>query len=122
MFEVDDFGNITLTQGDSGKLTVTGLPTDKDYKVYLGIQDENRKPVGSEIVVQSNMSDTVVFAIMAALTDLLNVPKDEDYAIYPYGIKICYEPEGLEETLIIGEIATNTITAYPKKVEGTLNG
>ena len=120
MFEVDDFGNITLTQGDSGKLTVNGLPTDKNYKVYFAIQDENRKPVGSEIVVQSNLADTVIFSIPATLTDLLKVPRDEDTATYTYGIKICYESEGLEETLTIGEIANNTITAYPKKVEGTL--
>lgn len=122
MFEVDDFGNITLTQGDSGKLTVSGLPTDKNYKVYFAIQDENRNPVGSEIVVQSNLAETVIFAIPATLTDLLKVARDDDTAQYTYGIKICYEGEGLEETLTIGEIENNTITVYPKKVEGTLNG
>ena len=122
MFEVDNFGNITLTQGDSGKLYVNGLPTDKNYKVYFAIQDQNRKPVGDEIFVESNLADTVIFAIPASLTNLLKVPIDEDTATYTYGLKICYEGEGIEETLVIGEIQNNTITVYPRKVEGTING
>ena len=40
-FTVDENGNISLVQGDSGTLVVDGIDTDKNYTVYLGIQDKN---------------------------------------------------------------------------------
>lgn len=120
-FTIDNNGNITLVQGDSGELVVTGLPTDQNYKVYFAIQDENRKPIGSEIVVNSNKSDSVIFVLLGTLTDLLTVKKGEDTAMYYYGIKLCSEEENTEDTLLLGDSNIgdrNPITVYPKKVEG----
>lgn len=121
-FSIDSNGNIELVQGDSGSLEITGLETDRNYTVYFAIQDEDRNAIGSEIVVTTNKSDSVVFEITSDLTDLLTVKSDEDTATYYYGIKLCYEDTGLEDTLLIGgsEIGDkNEITVYPKKVEGT---
>lgn len=34
-FNIDENGNITLIQGDSGSLVINGLKTDKNYTVFL---------------------------------------------------------------------------------------
>ena len=120
-FTIDNNGNITLVQGDSGELVVSGLPTDQSYKVYFAIQDENRKPVGDEIVVNSNKASSVIFVLLGSLTDLLTVKKGEDTATYYYGVKLCSEDDSTEDTLLLGDSNIgdkNSITVYPKKVEG----
>ena len=119
-FMIDNDGNITMIQGDTGRLVVNGLMTDQNYTVYFAIQDENRRPIGNEISVQSNSQPTVVFELSSNLTDLLKVGQDEETHEYYYGIKTCTK-DGLEDTVIIenGQIGDiNTITVYPKKVEG----
>ncbi len=123
-FYVDETtGNITLVQGDSATLVVNGLPTDENYTVYFAIYDENRNIIGEEMKIQSNGSSTVSIAILSSLTDLLTVDSSEDTAEYYYGLKICLEDSGYEDTLCIndsdiGDI--NTVTVYPKKVEGII--
>lgn len=120
-FTIDENGNITLVQGDSGELAISGLPTDKNYTVYLAIQDENRNPIGSEISVNTNNQDSVVFVLTGALTDLLKVKKNEPVATYYYGVKLCATESNTEDTLLIagGTLGDkNRITVYPKKVEG----
>lgn len=122
-FFTDDNGNITLVQGDNGELVVTGLPTDKNYTLYFNIYDENRKFIGSEVFVNTNKNETATLVISASLTDYMNVKKEDDFAIYYYGLKLCYPDEGIEDTLLIGNSNLgdlNTITVYPKKVEGTV--
>ena len=124
-FSVDDDGNITLVQGDSGELKVSGLETDRSYTVYLAIQDSKRNPIGSEISVLSNQQPEVIFSFTPSLTNLLTVKKGNEYEEYYYGIKACYASENFEDTLLIGNSSfgdLNTITVYPKKVEGTVNG
>lgn len=119
-FNIDENGNITLIQGDSGQLVVNGLPTDKKYTVYFAIQDENRKPIGGEISVEANKTSSVVFVLLGSLTDLLTIKKGEETATYYYGLKIC-DDSGLEDTMLIGNSIIgekNIITVYPKKVEG----
>lgn len=119
MFYADEEGNITLRQGDSGTLVITGIDHTRNWKVYFAMYDSNRKPVGSEIMIYSNNNATVYIDIPAVSTDLLTVPKDEDYATYYYGVKLCNE--GIEDTLVMGNgsIETeNTITVYPRKVVG----
>ena len=119
-FRIDENGNITMVQGDTGRLVVNGLNTDQNYTVYFAIQDENRRPVGNEVNVESNMQPTVVFELASQLTDLLKVAEDEETHTYYYGVKTC-TAEGFEDTLSIGgsEMGDkNTITVYPKKVEG----
>lgn len=120
MFIVYENGDITLRQGDTGRISIVGLPTHKNYKVYFAIQDENRKPIGSEVVVNTNKSDKITIVLTTDLTDLLKVPQDEDSKEYYYGIKIC-DDEGNEDTSIIGTsgiTGINRITVLPKKVEG----
>ncbi len=124
-FYVDNNGDITLMQGDSGALVISGLNTDKNYKVYFAVHDKNRHLVGNELYVNSNMQDSVIIQLTAGFTDLLTVKKNAGYEIYYYGIKACYESENLEDTLIIGNSQLgdlNTITVFPKKVEGNING
>ena len=119
-FRIDENGNITMVQGDTGRLVVNGLNTDQNYTVYFAIQDDNRRPVGNEVNVQSNMQPTVVFELASQLTDLLEVAEDEETHTYYYGVKTC-TAEGFEDTLSIGGSDMgdkNTITVYPKKVEG----
>jgi hypothetical protein len=119
-FKIDENGNITMVQGDTGRLVVNGLNTDQNYTVYFAIQDENRRPVGNEVNVESNMQPTVVFELDSQLTDLLKVAEDEETHTYYYGVKTC-TAEGFEDTLSIGGSdmgVKNTITVYPKKVEG----
>lgn len=123
-FCIDESGNITLIQGDSGVIVINGLETDKNFKVYFAIQDKNRKPIGNELCISSNMQSTVTFNLTGDFTDLLTVNKNSNYEIYYYGIKACYETDNLEDTLILGNSTLgdlNTITVFPKKVEGTLN-
>ena len=119
-FTIDENGNITMVQGDSVQLVINGLNTDKNYSVYFAIQDENRKPIGNEISVDSNGSPIVIFVLTSTLTDLLTVKNNEENAIYYYGVKTC-TADGFEDTLTIGSGDMgdrNTITVYPKKVEG----
>lgn len=119
-FRIDENGNITMVQGDTGRLVVNGLNTDQNYTVYFAIQDENRRPVGNEVNAESNMQPTVVFELASQLTDLLEVAEDEETHTYYYGVKTC-TAGGFEDTLSIGDSDMgdkNTITVYPKKVEG----
>lgn len=119
-FMIDNNGNITMIQGDTGRLVVNGLNTDQNYDVYFAIQDENRRPVGNELSVQSNSQPTVVFELSSNLTDLLKVGQDEETHEYYYGVKTC-TADGFEDTLTIGSGDMGdrkTITVYPKKVEG----
>ncbi len=120
-FIVDENGDISLVQGDSGLLTITGIDTDKNYTVYFAIQDKNRKPIGNEIAVNTNNQSSVVFQLTGDFTDLMSVGKQEPFALYYYGVKVCDSSSQTENTLILGdgEIGSlNTITVYPKKVEG----
>jgi len=120
-FNIDEKGNITLVQGDSGTLVINGLNTDRNYLVYLAIQDKNRKAVGNELCVHSNKSPGIIFEFTGDFTDLMTVPKNELFETYYYGVKLCCE-NGYEDTLIIGKNDIgyqNTITVFPKKVEGT---
>lgn len=119
-FNIDKNGNITMVQGDSGSLIINGLKTDKNYTVYLAIQDTKRNPVGNELRVNTNKSSSVVFELTGDFTDLMTVPKNESHAIYYYGIKLCSD-DSYEDTLIIGDGdigSSNSIIVYPKKVEG----
>lgn len=124
-FIVDtETGDITLVQGDSGDLFVEGLNTDKYYTVYFAIYNSRRKILGTEVSIEANKSDNVILSIPATLTDLLTVPQGMDTAEYYYGIKVCNEDEGFEDTVTIGnkDIGDlNVITVYPKKVEGLTN-
>lgn len=120
-FIVDENGDISLIQGDSGTLVIDGIDTDKNYTVYFAIRDKNRKPVGEELYVNSNNFASVVFTLTGDYTDLLTVDKNEFCTTYYYGVKLCDSESDFENTLVLGDndiSGVNTITVYPKKVEG----
>ena len=87
-FNIDENGNITLIQGDSGSLVINGLKTDKNYTVFFAIQDSNRKPVGNELQVNTNKASSIVFELTGDFTDLLTVPQNASWEIYYYGVKL----------------------------------
>ena len=106
-FNIDENGNITLIQGDSGSLVINGLKTDKNYTCLL-------------LQVNTNKASSIVFELTGDFTDLLTVPQNASCEIYYYGVKLCSDST-FEDTLLIGngDIGSlNTITVFPKKVEG----
>lgn len=46
MITIDSDGTITLYQGDSGELVISGFNESKSFTVYLAIQDKARKLIG----------------------------------------------------------------------------
>lgn len=118
---IDEKGTISLYQGDSGEIVVTGLDNSKNYVVYFAIQDSKRNLIGNELQVYANKVESVVFFLTPDYTDLLTVAKDKPYEIYTYGIKACDTTNNMENTLFVsngtfGE--QNTIIVYPRKVIG----
>lgn len=120
-FKIDKNGNISMIQGDSGMITIRGFNTNKNMDVYFSVKDSNRKTVGDELCVKTNYSSYVIFNLSGDYTDLFTVKKDEPYAIYYYGLKVCDEENQREDTMLVATKdigGLNTITVYPKKVEG----
>ena len=122
---IDEYGHITLVQGDSFEFVVNDLPVVEGAKLFFAAQDEERVPVGNEIEVDVLSSSTTVF-LDADFTDLLVVSEDKKTQNYYYGLKLTYT-DGLkkvEKTLNIGGKAIgdlNIITVYPRKVKGVSN-
>ena len=118
-------GNIELYQGDSGEIYIEGIPTNRNYHVFFSIYNSNGKIIGDEVDIYSYNADTVVLTIPSSLTDLLTVTGGiESTEEYYYGVKLCDEENGIEDTQYVnggkmGEL--NTITVYPKKVEGIIS-
>jgi hypothetical protein len=118
---VETSGNITLVQGDSIELVINGLPTDQSYQVYFAAQNEERIPVGSEIMVESLRQESVTIKLTGNYTNLFTVEEDKKSQKYYYGVKLCSVTDDTEDTLLLGESVIgglNTITVYPRKVEG----
>lgn len=118
---IDKDGTISLYQGDSGELVISGLDSTKSYIVYFAIQDANRKLVGEELQVAVNNADNVTFVLTPQYTDLLTVPSNKPYEIYFYGVKACETGTSREDTLFISDSTygdLNRLIAYPKKVKG----
>ena len=124
MIVIDTDGTITLYQGDSGELVISGFDNTKKYTVYFAIQDKKRKVVGEELQVSVNNSDTATFVLTSNYTDLLSVPQNKPYELYYYGIKVSEAGENNEDTLFIGDSTygdMNYMVVYPRKVEGKNN-
>ena len=118
---VETSGNITLVQGDSIELVINGIPTDQNYKVYFAAQNEERAPVGNEIEVDSLNQPSVTIKLLGNYTNQFTVPEDKKSQKYYYGVKLCSVQDQTEDTLLLGESVIggqNTITVYPRKVEG----
>lgn len=96
---------IFLRKGDSGNIVINGLPTDKNYTVYLSVVDENEQII-KEWYKDTNKNTTVTFSLSASDTD--SIPVND----YTYGIKICNN--GQEDTLIPRtNIENGKIKQYP---------
>jgi hypothetical protein len=118
---VETSGNLTIYQGDSVELVINGIPTDQNYKVFFAAQNEERVPIGSEIMVESQGASSVVIKLLGNYTNLFTVEEDKKSQKYYYGIKLCSENDQTEDTLLLGDSVIgglNTITVYPRKVEG----
>lgn len=118
---IDNDGTISLYQGDSGELTVSGFDSDKNYTVYFAIQDADRNLIGEELQVAVSNSDTVTFILTPQYTDLLTVSKNKPYEIYFYGIKACEIDKNVENTMFISDTTygdLNRIVVYPRMVRG----
>ena len=118
---IDDDGTISLYQGDSGEVVISGLDNNKSYTVFFAIQDDNRNLIGEELQVAVTNSDTVTFILTSDYTDLLIVPKNKPYEIYFYGIKACELEKNIENTMFIADGTygdLNRIIVYPRKVKG----
>ena len=118
---IDNDGTISLYQGDSGELVVSGLSNEKNYTVYFAIQDSDRNLIGEELQVAVTNSDTVTFILTPEYTDLLKVSKNKPYEIYFYGIKACENESNIENTMFIADSTygdLNRIIVYPRKVKG----
>ena len=116
---VDDKGTIYIHQGDTGSITVAGISSDKDYRIYFAIKNKNRETVGHELVVNSNYQNEVTFDFSADFTDLLTVDDNDEFEIYHYGLKMCTPTT--EDTLFVENSSygqQNNIIVFPKFVEG----
>ena len=121
MITIDSDGTITLYQGDSGELVVSGLDSEKNYTVYFAIQDMDRNLIGEELQVAVTNSDIVTFILTPEYTDLLVVPKNKPYEVYFYGIKACEKDNNIENTMFISDSTygdLNRMIVYPQKVKG----
>ncbi len=126
-FIFDESGNFETIQGDSGHIIVEDIPKDKNYTIFLGVQNSKREPVGSELYLNSNQEDTVDFFLSGEYTDQWTVPKNKETETYYYAVKICYiAPEGsaensTEDTAVLNDNDIsfyNEITVYPRRVKG----
>ena len=116
---IDETGSITMYQGDSGDLVISGLDTNSNWDIYFAIQNINRATIGNEIHTSSAGNSTVTITIPSSLTNLLTVPVHQPYEVYYYGLKICSGSS--EHTLFIknnnyGDL--NQFIVYPSKVQG----
>ena len=122
---VETNGDITLVQGDSLELVIDGIPEDQNYKVYFAAQDEDRTPIGSEIMVESLGQSSVTIKLLGNYTKQFTVEEGKKSQKYYYGVKLCSDIDSTEDTLVLGDSAiggVNTLTVYPRKVEGIQYG
>ena len=122
-FELDNFtGDIVCRQGDSGSLTLSGIPQDRDYTVYWAGRDSK-----NNIVLEMEATPVdgdVTFKFLPTDTEQFTVPSGMKSKTYYWGVKICCIEDGYEDTVVIGINKTiaslNKFIVYPKIVEGTL--
>lgn len=119
--------DLYMYQGDTGNIRLSGIPCNRDYKVYFEIKDQNGQTV-RELSVQSQYHKDVIIPLAATITD------DLEPGTYTYAVKLCLEPqypyqdEWTEETVIPPLKNTSSsptafknkalFLVYPKQVEG----
>ena len=85
--------NLFIRQGDTGNVSYSNLPKDKDYDVYFSVYDTDTYKIIKEIEGVFNQADgTVLFTFGTSFTD--DIPVGE----WGYGLKIC--ADGTEDTIL----------------------
>jgi len=117
---MDENGTISIFQGDTGEVIISGFNPDNNYNVYFAIRNEDGALMGEELTLQSNFSDTVTFMLPATLTDELTIPVGDSYAVYYYGVKKNQVGTQEEDTLIPDLGGQKPFIVYRKAVEGRI--
>ena len=118
---VDSMGNIQVRKGDSGKIHVTGVPTDDDYRVSFAVVNPANGSILGEVHVDSDNSSEVDLEISTDFTEGLGVGR------FFYGIKLT-DSDNQEQTVLpspfegedgsISIAPPQTFIVKPKLVEG----
>lgn len=107
--------NLQTFAGDSGSLTISGIPTDsQNYVIYMEIRGRTKL----EKSVALNGADTCVFSFSVSDTLSLGV------GCWEYGIKLCNTDTGDENTLVPDLRFSDKafFVVHSEKVEGATNG
>lgn len=118
--EINEDGSIDIYQGDSGSIFVHNLNKDKNYKVYLGVQDKKRNFV-FEKNIEANSVDFVEIKIFPTDSQLLTVPLNKNFETYYYGVKVEEIGTTNSDTMFISNGTYGDLTemrVYPKKAKG----
>lgn len=79
---VDTTKTIYVRKGDSGSITINGIPTDENYKVSLGVYNPLSKEIITETQTNSNNLAEVTLGISTEMTELIGEGR------YYYAIKL----------------------------------
>lgn len=118
--EINEDGSIDIYQGDSGSIFVHNLNKDKNYKVYLGVQDKKRNFV-FEKTIEANRVEFVEIKILPTDSQLLTVPLNKNFETYYYGVKVEEIGTTNSDTMFISNGTYGDLTemrVYPKKAKG----
>ncbi|MBR5012841.1 MAG: hypothetical protein IKY15_02765 [Clostridia bacterium] len=113
-------GSIDIYQGDSGSIFVHNLNKDKNYKVYLGVQDKKRNFV-FEKTIEANSVEFAEIKILPTDSQLLTVPLNKNFETYYYGVKVEEVGTTNSDTMFISNSTYGDLTemrVYPKKAKG----
>lgn len=118
--DIYEDGSIDIYQGDSGSIFVHNLNKDKNYKVYLGVQDKKRNFV-FEKTIEANSVEFVEIKILPTDSQLLTVPINKNFETYYYGVKVEEVGTTNSDTMFISNGTYGDLTemrVYPKKAKG----
>lgn len=122
-FVLDKCGTISTFCGDTGRITISGIPTDKNYYIYFALRDRQRNFIFEEYK-ESLMNTSVTFDFDAEFTNTLEVPESLKYETFYYGVKVCDASTLTEDTATVqnqcyGKL--NEFRVYPMAAEGLEN-
>lgn len=118
--EINEDGSIDIYQGDSGSIFVHNLNKDKNYKVYLGVQEKKRNFI-FEKNIEANGVEFVEIKILPSDSQLLTIPLNKNFETYYYGVKVEEIGTTNSDTMFISNGTYGDLTemrVYPKKAKG----
>lgn len=89
---VDANNTIYVRCGDSGQIVISGLPTDENYKVSLGVYNPLDNQIIAETHANSSSEESVTLDISTEMTEGIGVGK------YFYAIKLSHSSD--EQTVL----------------------